>query len=656
MWYYIILAIFVSLRVASYFVGLSKKRLEGDQRAEQESDIAGDPWEHLSIFEHIEQGFKKNPHAPAVIVTFQSTDHLQKLFLSTEETHQIKPQYQQLQYQAQNELWQKLRQQGDVRQGEMRDAVAESTALGGETRCLSLSYLQLHQAALHVALGLRSMGAQPNTTLLMLIPNGAEYAILLWACALLRVTYVSLDPCCLDISGFTNLKHTLRELKPQIVVAPDAASGRSIDVCISELGLPQPIRACLSDAPRSGSGAGWKTFASIAKHATLSSAADTDAMVAAARRDDPRRIHSIMFTSGTSGRPKGCPMRVSGMSHALQSQSWLVSAESGVMALQQAHNSRGIAPAQTLQTWKAGGAIIMTGQNFNVAKAAEAIRTRGATFLVLTPPMVHEMAAELAERPLVPMGLSSVHTVQIGGDAVTRDVLIKCAALFPHARVCINHGMTEGPGSFIWPFSRVPPQEIPFFGEIAPVGKVAPGAKVRIWNFKKNRAAERGQLGELHVSAPSLIGGYMALRSPESFYQDAAGRNWFITGDIATANADGLVYILGRRSNMIHRAGTIVMPAVIESSIEAYTGVQAVVVSIPHHVLEAEPFAVISSFPAGKTETQIKEHVCTALGKDYALAGLASLKQLGFVDFPVNQTHKVVRSEIRQAVLKYMSK
>ncbi|KAI0536945.1 putative amp dependent CoA ligase [Xylaria digitata] len=650
MWYYIILATFVLLRVTSYFVGSSKKGPVHDQRTVRESDVAGDPWEYLSIFEHIEQGLKKNPYAPAVISTFQSADHLQKLFCSIEDIHQIKTQCQ-----PQNGLWQKLRQQGDIRQNEMRDPAGETEAPVGETRCLSLSYLQLHQAALNVALGLRSLGAQPNTTLLMLIPNGVEYAILLWACTLLHVTYVSLDPSCLDISGFTNLKYTLRELKPQIVVVPDAASGRSVDVCILELSLPQPIRACLSDPPRSSS-ARWKTFASIAKHATLSEGTDADAMVAAARCDDPRRIHSIMFTSGTSGRPKGCPMRVVGMSHVLQSQSWLVSTESGGMALQQPHNSRGIAPAQTLQTWKAGGAVVMTGQNFNVAKAAEAVRARGATFLVLTPPMVHEMAAELAERPLAGMGLSSVHTVQVGGDAVTRDILIKCAALFPHARVCINHGMTEGAGSFVWPFSRVPPQEIPFFGEIAPVGKVAPGTRVRIWNFKKNRAAERGELGELHVSSPSLIGGYMASRSSESFYKDAEGRNWFITGDIATANADGLVYILGRRSSMIDRAGTIVMPAVIESSIEAYTGVQAVVVSIPHHVLGAEPFAVISSFPAGKTEMQIKEHVCRALDKDYALAGLASLKQLGFVDFPINQTHKVIRSEIRQAVLKYMSK
>ena len=55
--------------------------------------------------------------------------------------------------------------------------------------------------------------------MLMIIPNGGEYALLLWTCILLRITYVCLDPALLDISGFTELKHTLRTLKPQLVVA-----------------------------------------------------------------------------------------------------------------------------------------------------------------------------------------------------------------------------------------------------------------------------------------------------------------------------------------------------------------------------------------------------------------------------------------------------
>jgi 4-coumarate--CoA ligase len=519
--------------------------------------------------------------------------------------------------------------------------------------CATLTYAQLHHVSMKLAAGLLAYGAQPETTMVMLIPNGIEYTILLWTCTLLRITYVSLDPALLDISGFTQLKHTMRGLKPQIVVTPDATRGKSIDVIVDELGLPAPIRLCLDNnnnisSTNNSQSWNWKPLASMGEYAARYPPIDTAALLSAARRDRPSRIHSIMFTSGTSGRPKGCPMRVGGMSYVLQSQRWLITPESGAFALQQPHNSRGIAPAQTLQTWKAGGAVVMTGQAFSVADAAEAMRRFPITFLVLTPPMVHE----LAERPL-PSSSSSVRTIQVGGDAVTRDVLAKCVHIFPRARVCINYGATEGGGAFVWPFMKTPPREIPCFGEMCPVGKLAPGARIRVWNKMAGRGARRGELGDLHVSVPSLIRGYLSGRSPESFFSDREGRRWYITGDVATVDASGLVFVLGRSGDMIRRAGVGVMPAVIESSVSSFLGTQCIVVAVPHHVMGFEPFAVISSH-GDKTEAQIKDHVRAALGRDYALAGLASLKQLGLVEFPVNQTHKVVRSEVRSAVLKHL--
>lgn len=72
-------------------------------------------------------------------------------------------------------------------------------------------------------------------------------------------------------------------------------------------------------------------------------------------------------------------------------------------------------------------------------------------------------------------------------------------------------------------------------------------------------------------------------------------------------------------------------------------------VSILHQVLGTEPFAVIGAYN-GKTEEQIKIHVRSALGRDYALGGLVSLEQLGLLEFPVNQTHKVMKDEIMRAV------
>ncbi|KAI0595128.1 hypothetical protein F4775DRAFT_605405 [Biscogniauxia sp. FL1348] len=632
---------------------------EDEHHSEKMAEVDGGFWERLSVFEHIEQGLNSNPDGPAVICTFQPADHLDELVSGPKRA------------QTQTMLWDGRDSSPSPTRNSRTNSIASVKTQSGNVNgmlalwkpansganpiesaaqqdYLTLTYSQLHNTAFKLVSGLLANGAKPNTTMVMLIPNSGEYAVLLWACVLLRITYVSLDPALLDISGFSTLKQMLRLVKPQIVVAPDAQSGKAIDVAVSELQLPRPISLTLSNtAPRTP---GWKSLVEVAA-AGAKCPADEGALVAAARGDDPRRIHSVMFTSGTSGEPKGCPQTAGGMAHVLHSQAWLVDAAAGRAAVQQPHNARGIAPAQTLQTWKAGGACVMTGQGFSVRDAAAAVRLLAASFLVLTPPMVHEMAAELAARPI---DVASVRRVQVGGDAVTKDLLIKAAALFPRAQVCVNHGMTEGPGAFVWPFFRTHPRSISFFGEIAPIGAVAPGCVVRVWDTEKGGVVARGQLGELHISCPSIIRHYLGGRSEESFYDDAKGR-WFNTGDMAMVDREGVVFILGRRKDMIKRAGVAIMPAAIESSIEAFTGAQTIVVPAPHHVLGAEPFAVLSTYN-GKTEQQIKDHVRAVFGRDYALGGLASLKQLELVEFPLNPTHKIIKSEVQSAVLRHIKR
>lgn len=656
-----------------------KKEKEHEETiTEQLAEIEGDVWERLSVFEHIEQGLKKNPDGPAVICMFQPADCLDDLVSEDEKVQQPNGLWQQQLYIGPFQQLNGFEQQNNGHQnvvlgGKQQNGLATAIKQGIAVQntmpnptCLTLSYTQLHRTALKLAAGLLANGAQPNTTMLMFIPNSGEYTLLLWTCILLRITYVSLDPVSLDISGFTALKHTLQTLKPQLVVAPNTLSGKALDVAVSELQLPRPIRLCLSPSRTRD----WKSLADVSADSMKYPINEGD-LVAASRQDRPQRIHSIIFTSGTSGRPKGCPLRVAGMSYVLHSQSWLVDSEAGFLALQQPHNSRGIAPAQTLQTWRTGGAVVMTGQGFSVGDAVKAIRQFGVTFIVLTPPMVHEMADELAARPL---NVHSVKKVQIGGDAVTKGVLSKCAALFPRAQVCVNHGMTEGGGSFVWPFFSTPVSSIPFFGEICPVGAVAPGSTIRIWDTERKCVVGKGKLGELHISCGSTIRHYLEGRSEESFYDDKKGR-WFNTGDIATVDRDGLVFILGRKKDMIKRAGVGIMPAAIESSIEAFTGAQVsrvppfqdqlifidcmfvktIVVPVTHHVLGAEPFAVLTSYN-DKTEGQIKDLVRAVFGRDYGLGGLASLKQLGLVEFPLNPTHKIIKSEVQTAVVKHLER
>ncbi|KAJ6279554.1 hypothetical protein J3E71DRAFT_363972 [Bipolaris maydis] len=581
-------------------------------------------WAQLSMFEHVERGLRRNPHGPAVVCLMEQSISIQNLLCS------------------------KNQSRAQPASG-IKEIHPRSSAIEGNSTSFTLTYTQLHHTALRIATGLLAVGVQPNTTMIMLIPNGAEYAILLWTCILLRITYVNLDPSLLDMSSSAALKQMLQMARPQLVVAPDTCSGKMIDIAISELGLPQPVRICLSDSVLSSTG--WKSFVAVAAHANSQRLLEDESLGLAARHHNPNRINSIMFTSGTSGMPKGCPQTVAAMSYALHSQEWLIDPDSGAAkyALMQAHNSRGIAPAQTLQTWRAGGAVVFTGQSFSVPDAIKAIDLVGASFLVLTPPMVHEFAIELAK---ISLDLSCVRRIQIGGDAVTKEVLIKCAALFPQAQVCVNQGMTEGPGVFTWPFLGTRPETTPFIGgQICPVGVVAPGAKIRLRSIAHEGVVRIGELGELHISCPSIIKSYLGGRSADMFYNDTEG-GWFNTRDMAMIDENGLVFIMGRRKDMIQRAGVMIAPAIIESCISTLIRSQAIVVPVPHPVLGAQPIAVVESFTNVSVE-QVKQHVCTAIGDEYALGGVVCLKQLGLARFPVNATHKIIKSELQEAVLKY---
>lgn len=312
---------------------LSKWRLEqslpkdhvASESDEELAEIEGTAWPQWSVYQHVERGLKRNPHGPAVICLMEQSGSIKRLVATCSKG---------IEFQKEKNI------------------------------ALTLTYTQLHRTALKLATGLIAIGVQPNMRMMMLIPNGAEYAILLWACILLRVTYINIDPACLDMSDFTALKHRLQTIKPQVVVAPDARSAKTIDVAISELELPQPVRVCLSSSASASTA--WKSLVAVATNANSQDVVDDAPLISAARRDEPTRINSIMFTSGTSGMPKACPQTVSAISHALHSQEWLLDPDSGAAkyALMQPHNSRGIAPAQTLQTWRAGGAVVLTGQTF----------------------------------------------------------------------------------------------------------------------------------------------------------------------------------------------------------------------------------------------------------------------------------------------------
>lgn len=496
-----------------------------------------------SLFSHIEQGLAKNPHKAAVHCMHQPVNHLSDLA--------------------------------------PLDSDLESDGSWGQQNgkhkpgCLTLTYTQVHRAALALAGGMKANGVHHGSTMLIMIPNGGEYAILLWACVIMRLTFTALDPSALESHDKDELRNHMETVNPKIVIVPNTTGAKALNEEVENLGIIQRA-LCISLENDGSSTDGWTSLRKLTAEGS-SNPLDKRSLLEDARNDGPDRIHSVLFTSGTSAsRPKGCPQRVGSMSHILHSQAWLINSGNCARVLQQAHNSRAIALQIMLQTWREGGAVVMaSSKSFAIEHTLDAILWQEVTFIVLSPSMVHGLADILSQSSGACNGtVGSVQTVHVGGEAVTRGVLIKTTALFPNAKICINQGMTEGGGFFEWPFfHETQLSQIPHFGEICPIGRVAPGASVKICEPGSRVILKKGAPGELHVSCDSIIRGYLGKAGEDSFYADGKG-HWFITGDIAMMDEQNLVYLLGRSKEVIKRGSVRVIPAVLESYIEKYTGAQ----------------------------------------------------------------------------------
>lgn len=161
---------------------------------DQISEIDGGPLANndnmkTSIFSNIEQGLRKNPHKAAILCMHQPANHLSGLVpVDTEFQQEVG-----------------------------RD-------------CLTLTYTQLHRTALILAAGMIANGVRPGSTIVTLIPNGGEYAVLLWTCTIMRLTLAAVDPSALSLTGNSELRDLIKVVKPGVVIVPDEVGARAV-VC-----------------------------------------------------------------------------------------------------------------------------------------------------------------------------------------------------------------------------------------------------------------------------------------------------------------------------------------------------------------------------------------------------------------------------------------
>lgn len=360
----------------------------------------------------------------------------------------------------------------------------------------------------------------------------------------------------------------------------------------------------------------------------------------AASEGDPwTREAAILFTSGTSGPPKGCVLT---NEYILTAGAWYRDlggaltlrprAERVLNPLPVFHINCGLT---TLATMCLTDNCLVLPDRFHASTWWEdCVRSRATAmhYLGIMPPALFKQPPSPWERQ---------HTVRFGLGAGCDPSLhpqVEARFGFPFVEVW---GMTET-GRFISNTHE------PRRTDTRAFGRQAPPLEVRIVD-DQDRDRPDGQPGEMLVRAvgddprQGFFSGYL---DDEVATEQAWRGGWFHTGDVVTRDATGMLYFVDRRKDMIRRSGENISAAEVEATLAAHPGVARVaVMAVPDEMRDEEVLAVVmpaSGHAADEAAAQVLARHC--------LGELAYYKAPGWVVFrselPVTATNKLQKNRI----------
>jgi O-succinylbenzoic acid--CoA ligase len=340
--------------------------------------------------------------------------------------------------------------------------------------------------------------------------------------------------------------------------------------------------------------------------------------------------HSIIYTSGTTGRPKGAVL-----SHG----NFFWSALGSLLQLGAREDDRWLA---CMPLFHVGGlSILLRGllngtttlvhETFDADAANAAIDDEGVTIVSLVPTMLQRMLDARADRPYP----AWLRCVLLGGGPIPPELVERCLRL--GVAVAPSYGLTEAASQV----TTLRPDEVA--RKPASAGRPLACTELRVVREDGGDCAP-DEAGEIIVRGPTVTTGYWG-RPEES--ATALRGGWLHTGDAATLDADGYLYVLDRRDDVIVSGGENVYPAEVEAVLASHPDVaDAGVFALPDATWGQAVAAVVCLRPGAAVDEDRLRAYCRE-----RLAGFKLPKRIYFAEtIPRNAAGKLLRRELRALV------
>jgi long-chain acyl-CoA synthetase len=424
-----------------------------------------------------------------------------------------------------------------------------------------LSYDEFRDAALRAAAGIRSRGVEPGDRVGMVLPNVLSFPIVFYGALLAGATVVPMNP----LLKAREVEYYLRDSGSRLVVTGEQ-SAEPVTEAAGTVGIeavtvgPAMPDALLADEP-------------------------LDAPVD--RADGDTAV--ILYTSGTTGQPKGAELTHAGLnSNARTTQETLLEStpDDVIMGCLPLFHVFGL--TCSLHAGVLAGSSLTLIPRFDGGKALSVVERDGVTVFQGVPTMFSAMLhqPDAAERDM-----SSLRLCVSGGSAMPVEVMRSFEETFG-CIVLEGYGLSETSpvASFNHPHAERKPGSI---------GTPIRGVEMRLVDDDGGDVAA-GDVGEIAIRGENVMKGYW--NRPEDTAK-AIPDGWFRSGDLARQDEDGYYFIVDRKKEMIIRGGYNVYPREIEEALYEHPAVaEAACIGISHPDLGEEVVAAVALKPGASAD------------------------------------------------------
>jgi long-chain acyl-CoA synthetase len=479
-----------------------------------------------------------------------------------------------------------------------------------------LTYQKLWNQTLSFAKSLQELGVEKGDRVALLLPNGPQFIIAYNATHLLGAIIVAVNP----LLPVEEISRELKITESKILIILDrlldklpASPPEKVIVAEAAHYAPRHLRILSKLRYRDMNGPpGALRFENLTGNEKLTQFAEIN----------PREDTAvILFTSGTTGQPKGVMLTHFGqVANALQSYYWLrgwgysskpqMAGWPLILCAIPFFHSYGLVVMNEALSF---GCTLVLLPNPTGEEIIKTVHRHRATHAPLIPPMIK---AALNHPDLQKYDLTSLLSISSGGAGIPPDMMQKLEQA-TGSRVYQGYGLTEfGPSVCATPVEGAP--------NYASVGLAYPDTEIKIVDITLGEVElPPERRGEIVVKGPQLMKGYW--KNPEETAK-AIREGWLYTGDIGYIDKEGYIYIIGRKLERIVADGHSVYPTEVEEVLMTHPDVEvAVAFGAPDPLrCSTDVHAIIVPSngvkPSSEMEGELMRH-CRKHLKDYEIPG-----------------------------------